>query len=348
MRPELKELLWSRFPQFYGRNPHLRNPSAPFSSDLKDGSFPLVLAVSNVLEWHAERSGLSQLHIQKIEMLRGALHCHVSGGDQFVRGATNAATRMSLAVSAISGTPGRLMTKEHEPDLTLAPGELDGYEPVPARLLHGDGPPIGAGRPGALKALGKRWAQHVAQDLDVPRGWVDIADVLLAAFKETSGRVAWIRAWQGGAVGQLSVAWDAARSSPYQDGVIAFAINMAALTDPETGACGPVDDAGSPEWWRRVAGAGAMPPLPWGGHDFNGFWCSRPDSVSGPLPGHPSAGPLITATHGEDGSMQVRFSPSVAHTLRQMARWHAGRGCAAMLALLLGLQADDCCTEPSP
>jgi hypothetical protein len=177
----------------------------------------------------------------------------------------------------------------------------------------------------------------VGQDINVPPGWADVVDVLLAAFSDTPHLVSSVRAWHHGAVGQLVVARDSAHSSSYQDGVVAFAVSMAALIDPVTGACGPVDDNGAPEWWRRLAGEHGTVPVPWGSYDGDGAWRSRVDSVSGPAPGHPSAGSLIDAVHREAGDMQISLKPTVAQAMREAARRRGARGCAALMAELLGL-----------
>ena len=346
MRPDLEELLRSQFPVLYGRSPWLGDTGpAPFSPELGDGWFAILHALSRVLERHADQAGLDRFQILRIAPLpRGGLHCHTSWEDQFVQGAVDAARHMSLAVSAVSGMPGRPMVSSDGRRLILAPGEANGCQPVPARALRPYRAPVGAGRPGSLKWLGRRWDRLVALDIDIPAGWADVANVVLTAFAATPDLIDWIRAWHGGAVGQLIVGWDAQRSSPHQDGAVAFAVSMAALVDPATGACGPVDDTGAPHWWRRVAGWHAALPFPWGGYDGEGVWRSREDSVSGPAVGHPSAGSLIAAIHREAGDMQVSIRPSVAQVVREMARHRGADGCAALLAELLGLSF----VEPSP
>ncbi|MCB4824271.1 hypothetical protein [Roseicella aerolata] len=337
MRPELEELLRSRFPVLY-RYGAGRRDSGPkqFSPDLGDGRFAVLSAVSGVLERHVDQAGLDQFQIQRIAPRRGGMHLYCSGGDHFARGATDAALHMSLALSELTGRPGRLMFNERGEYCTIAPGELDGCEPVSARAMRPYRPPVGAGGRRALTLLGQRWGHLVDQDIDVPPGWADVVDVLLTAFANTPHLVGCVRAWHGGAVSQLAVAWDTAHSSPYQDGVVTFAVSMAALIDPVTGACGPVDDNGSPEWWRRLAGGHGTVPVPWGGYDGDGAWRSRVDSTPGPAPGHPS-GSLIVADHREAGDMQISLKPTVAQAMREAARQRGARGCAALMAELLGL-----------
>jgi hypothetical protein len=230
-----------------------------------------------------------------------------------------------------------MMVNERGEYCTIAPGELDGCQPVSARVMHPYRSPVGAGGRSALSMLGRRWGRHVGQDIDVPPGWADVVDVLLTAFSDTPHLVGSVRAWHRGAVGQLTVARDSAHSSSYQDGVVAFAVSMAALIDPVTGDCGPVDNNGSPEWWRRQAGEHGTVPVPWGSYDGDGAWRSRVDSVPGPAPGHPSAGSLIVADHREAGDMQISVKPTVAHAMREVARRRGAPGCAALVAELLGL-----------
>jgi hypothetical protein len=338
MRPELEELLRSGSSVLYRYGPW-RGDSGPkqFSPDLGDGRFAILSAVSSVIERHVDQVGLGQFQIQRVAPGRGGMHLYCSGGDHFIRGATDAALHMSLAVSELTGKPGRMMVNERGEYCTIAPGELDGCQPVSARVMHPYRSPVGAGGRSALSMLGRRWGRHVGQDINVPPGWADVVDVLLAAFSDTPHLVSSVRAWHHGAVGQLVVARDSAHSSSYQDGVVAFAVSMAALIDPVTGACGPVDDNGAPEWWRRLAGEHGTVPVPWGSYDGDGAWRSRVDSVSGPAPGHPSAGSLIVADHREAGDMQISVKASVAQTMREAARRRGARGCAALMAEWLGL-----------
>jgi hypothetical protein len=220
--------------------------------------------------------------------------------------------------------------------VNLAPGELDNCQPAPAHTMRDSVVPVGAGNPRSLKLLGQRRGHLVAQDIDVPPGWSDIVNVLLAAFSKSPGRIDWVRGWCRGLVGQLVVGLDAKRSHAYQLGAVAFAANVAAFIDPVTGACGPVNDSGLPEWWQRLAGSHAGLPEPWGTYNASGLWCSRIDSYTGLIPGHP-AGSLMVAAHHEAGSIQLSVKPSVAHTMREKARRQDGIGCAALLAEMISL-----------
>ncbi|SDB22533.1 hypothetical protein [Belnapia rosea] len=335
MRPELELLLRSRFPVLYRYGAGRRDGGAKqFSPNLGDGRFAILTAVSDVLERHMDEAGLDQFQILRIAPQRGGMHFYCSGGDRFAQGATDAASHMSLALSEQTGRPGRLMFNERGDYCTVAPGELDGCEPVSARAMRPDRPPVGAGGRRALTLLGQRWGHIVSQDIDVPAGWTDVVDVLLTAFANAPHLVGCVRAWHGGAVGQLVVAWDTGHSSPYQDGVVAFAVSMAALIDPATGACGPVDDNGSPEWWRRLEGGHGTVPVLWGGYDGDGAWRSRVDSIPGPAPGHPS-GSLIVADHREAGDMQISLKPTVAQAMRKAACQRGVSSCAALMAELL-------------
>ncbi|WP_043341999.1 hypothetical protein [Belnapia moabensis] len=337
MRPELQQLLRSRFPILY-EHPLGRpeEDSTPFKPEIGDGWFAILLALSGVLDRHVGAAGLDRLQVVRIQSLpRGGLHCYVIGQDNFVRGAVNAAFHMSLAVSSLSGRPGRPMVNSDGETFILAPDEVDGHKPAPARFLEPYRAPIGAGRPQALNLLGRRWSCLVSKDIDVPAGWVDVADVVLSAFSDKPEQFDRIQAWHDGAVGQLVVGWDPVRGTASQAGAVAFAVSMAALVDPVTGASGPVDNEGAPEWWRHPNGASAAPPVPWGIYDSDGDWHSREDLVAGPIDKHSSIGALVSATHWETGGLQISLKPSVAQVMRQMASKDGADGCAAMLAKFL-------------
>lgn len=342
MRPRLEQILRRRYPSLYDHAP--RKPgkeSAPFSTDLGDGCFAILLALSEVIDRHARAAGMDHLEVLKISPGRhGGLHYHLIREDHFIRGAITAANHLSLAVSTLSGRPGRPMVSRSKDTVVLAPDEVDGHEPVPPHYLRPLRPPIGAGQARALSLLGRRWGDWVEHGISVPAGWVDLADVVLTAFARQRCRIDWIRAWDDGATGQLIVEWDRYRTSATEAGAVAFVVTMAALTDPVTGASGPVDDTGAPTWWRNSTGGLAELPVPWGTYDSTGAWCSREDMVSGPAPGHPSAGALAKVAHGAAGDMQLTLKPHLAQVMRQAARQSGGDGCAAFLSRMLGAQPD--------
>jgi hypothetical protein len=342
MRPVLEEILRRRYPSLYDRAPRKSGKeSAPFSPELGDGCFAILLALSEVIDRHAAAAGMEHLEILRISPGgRGGLSYHLIREDRFIRGAIAAASHLSLAVSAVSGRPGRPMFKRGEDAVALAPDEVDGHEPVPAHYLRPLRPPIGAGQPRALGLLGRRWGDRVDQDISVPAGWADLADVVLTAFARQRHRIDMIRAWGDGATGQLIVEWDRYRTSATEAGAVAFVSTMAALTDPVTGTSGPVDDTGAPSWWRTIAGEQAELPVPWGSYDSTGAWHSREDMVCGPAPGHPSAGALAKAAHGSAGEMQLTLKPHVAQVMRETARKSGQDGCAAFLTKMLGVPSD--------
>lgn len=339
MRLELEEILRRRYPSLYEeRKGEADRDRAPFSPKLGDGWFAIELALSEVMDRRAMATGLDHLRILKMAPNpRGGLHCHHYGQDPFIRGAVQAAYHLSLAVSEVSGQPGRLMSKDNAGGITLAPSEADGHEPVPIRYLRPLRTPLGAGQLRALNALGRRWGHIVDQDISVPAGWADLVDVVLTAFSRENHSINWIRSWDNGAAGQLVVGWECGRHREYLAGAVDFATSMAALTDPLTGASGPVDDAGLPAWFSRLAGAHAGVPVPWGTYDGEGLWHSRQDIVSGPLPGHPSAGAVAKAVHGENGEMLLTLKPHAAQAVRQAARVLGEDGCAAFLTRMLAV-----------
>lgn len=348
MRPELEEILRRRYPSLYDLSEGGADKDrSPLSPELGDGWFAILLALSDVMDRHATTVGLDHLRILKMApMPRGGLDCHYYGQDHFIRGAVKAAYHMSLAVSSVSGQPGRLMVKDKECSFPLAPGEVDGHMPVHVRYLKPLRTPIGAGQSRALGALGRRWGHVVDHDISVPAGWADVADVVLTAFSLGNCRIDWIRSWDDGAVGQLTVGWEPGEARTSLAGAVAFATSMAALTDPVTGASGPVDDAGVPAWYRRIAGNHAMPPVPWGTRDADGRWISRDDIVCGPLPGHLSMGAMAKVVHGENGGMQLTLKPHLAQAMRQAAQ-ASGDSCASFLTRMLGMLPDTADEPPA-
>jgi hypothetical protein len=249
---------------------------------------------------------------------------------------------MSTTVSVLTGKPGHLVSDEKRNYFVLAPDENPGHLEVVRTGGRHFRRLIRSGEPVSLRDLGRRWGTVVAHDIHVPPGWVTLADLILTAFNHSGHDVVdWIRVWESGTVGQLVVHWDAARAMPYHGGVVAFAVALAAYVDPETGACGPVSDAGIPTWRRCSTIPDAEPAQSWGGYDADGRWLSRDDSVTGPAFGHQSAGSLLTAKHAEDGGIVITVKPTVAHALRRLTREHGVDGCASLVAEWIGLTGID-------
>ncbi|WP_439598757.1 hypothetical protein [Falsiroseomonas sp.] len=338
MRHELEQLLRARFPVLY-RDADERGQERPpiFGSDLGDGWFAILQALSEVLAARVERAGLKNIRVLRIERLEGGMQAHFSGEDAFVDGAAAAASHLSFAVSMQSGKPGRLMTNDIGELCTLAPGELEGWKPVPKAAKRRHPAPVGADGARALRLLEQRYEHLINDGIDIPPGWANLAEVVLAPFLVSTNEVELIAAWDSGSVGQLVVSRNRQHLSPYESGAIAFAVRMAALTDPGTGACGPVDDKGVPDWWRRLAGPTGAHPTPWGVYSGDGVWRPRKDIFSGPVSCHPRPTPVIRAHHFESGAVQLTIYKGAANVMRGMARRHGKPGCAALLAELLRL-----------
>ncbi|MBU8546086.1 MULTISPECIES: hypothetical protein [Roseomonadaceae] len=338
MRRELEQLLLSRFPALYRDTGECGQERPPiFGADLGDGWFAILQALSEVLAERVEQAQLENVRVLRIERLEGGMQAHVSGEDAFVRGAAAAASHMSFAVSMQSGKPGRLMTNDGGELRALASGELEGWKPVPKAAKRRHPAPVGADGTRALRLLEQRYEHLINDGIDLPSGWANLAEVVLAPFLVSTNEVELIAAWDSGSACQLIVSRKRKHLSPYQSGGIAFAVRMAALTDPQTGACGPVDAEGVPDWWRRIAGPGGPHPTPWGVYNGDGVWRPRKDIFSGPASCHPRPKPVIRAHHFESGAVQLTIHKGAANVMRGMARRHGKPGCAALLAELLRL-----------
>jgi hypothetical protein len=189
------------------------------------------------------------LAFQVKEKLAG-LRFYLHNADDFIGGAAQLAGRYSHKVSELSGRPGILQVNNGY-YRTLAVDERPGYEPIP----NTEYPALDAGLPGALDRLRARHRLHLPGGIEVPGGWADLVDEFVQAqvavpFQDDRGPdPARLAAIATVGDGTLAVTW-AGEPTLEQRGQAEFAREMVRRIDPASGAIGPVDDTGSPEWTR--------------------------------------------------------------------------------------------------
>ena len=246
MRGALENLLFHRYPVLYRDRDEPRSRTLmSFGFTHGDGWFAIVDVLSQLVTQRSRRA----LAFQVKEKL-GGLRFYLRSADDFIGGAAQLAERYSYKVSELSGRPGLLQINEGY-YRTLAVGERPGYEPVPGAAY----PALGAGLPGALDRLRDRHRLHVPGGSDVPDGWADLVDEFIQAQVARLSRddrgpdPAALAAIATAGDGTLVVTW-AGEPTLEQRGQAEFARAMARRIDPASGAIGPVDDAGLPEWAR--------------------------------------------------------------------------------------------------
>ncbi|MCO6415869.1 hypothetical protein JYK14_06725 [Siccirubricoccus sp. KC 17139] len=250
MRDALEQLLFHRYPGFYvGRHMPLTENFMAYGFTHGDGWFAIVDVLSGLAIQMMNRTGKRIIASQIKEKL-GGLRFYVRRADEFVGGARALGERYSYRVSELSGRPGVLQVGDGH-YCTLAPGERAGYHPVEPR----DTPLLGVGEPGALDRLRAEYGAHVPGGIDVPDGWVDLVqefiheDVVFPAKRNGRQEMAQLASVGTDQDGALVIVWTG-EPTLEQQGRAAFARAMASRIDPVSGATGPVDDAGVPEWAR--------------------------------------------------------------------------------------------------
>jgi hypothetical protein len=254
MRDALEQLLFHRYPGFYvGRHMPLTENFMAYGFTHGDGWFAIVDVLSGLATQMMSRTGnriiASQVK-QKLGGLRFHMRGYMRGIDAFMGGARALGERYSYRVSELSGRPGVLQVGDGH-YCTLALGERAEYRPVEGV----DTPLLGVGEPGALDRLREGYGDHLPGGIDVPDGWVDLVqefiheDVVFPAGRHGQQGMARPASITTASDGALAIVW-AGEPTLEQQGRAAFARAMASRVDPVSGAIGPVDDAGIPEWAR--------------------------------------------------------------------------------------------------
>ena len=191
MRTSLSLLLTRRYPRLYGSSDGGRD--FLFAHD--DGWFAILDALSETLVLNAVAEGRSPRPVEQVKEKLGTLRFYFGDG-AFDDGAIALAEEMSGRLCEVTGRPGRLGSRAGW-RATRAPG-LDGIK-YAEPFVNDDGrmgtPPLGftsaemrAWRADVLVPEGQEVAQKSI--LDVPNGWMDLADGLLCRLSDLQ---AWSR-----------------------------------------------------------------------------------------------------------------------------------------------------------
>jgi hypothetical protein len=214
-----------------------------------DGWFAIVDVLSGLAAEVMDRTG-KRIIASQVKQKLGGLRFYMRPRDEFMEGARGLGERYSYRVSELSGRSGVLQVGDGH-YCTLAPSERVGYAPVEME----DVPPLGMGQPGALDRLRVMHGADLPGGIDVPDGWVDLVqafiheDVVLPARRNGRHGMAQLTSVAATPDSALDIVWTS-EPTLEQQGRAAFARAMASRVDSMSGAIGPVDEAGIPEWAR--------------------------------------------------------------------------------------------------
>jgi hypothetical protein len=261
MRQALDDLLCSRYPDLYADRHLDASRSAMAWGFPGDGWFAIIDTLSAELTRAAEVDGSATEPAKQVKEKFGTLRFYVSTS-QRGSGAIDMAEEMSSRLCENTGHPGRL---GHRGGLLLtrAPGVVEGSVSVDVGEKDKAGrmtvPPLGFSAADMLA-----WRAGVLDGpVDIPDGWLDLVDGMLRQLSHGShvvvpetvsisiGRrdsnaddgaapVVVSRIYASNGVMRVNYMG----GGPYTDGVVAMAIGLSLLIDPETGIAGPVGDNG--------------------------------------------------------------------------------------------------------
>lgn len=248
MRRNPSILLTRRYPALYGSS----NAERGFAFEHDDGWFAILDALSETLMSKAEAESRPPQRVGQVKEKLGTLRFYFGSGEAD-DGAIAMAEEMSGRLCEVTGRPGRLGSRAGW-RATRMPG-LDGIE-FAGPFVHDDGR-MGIPRLGFTSDEMRAWRADVLAPedqnaarrvLDVPVGWMDLADGLL---RRLSDLQAWSRRRPPGT--SIRVHRLALGPSGFMDveyvggeafvgGAIAMAVALSRRLDPTTGATEPIQD----------------------------------------------------------------------------------------------------------
>ena len=233
MNPELEVALFERYPEILPGLGDRSSPSFKYGCEHRDGWYPLLDAVCEVLMERAMAIGTRPPQAVQIKQKFGGLRFyarHVE--DEYMFEAISMAELHSFRLCEITGGPGRL-SKSGGSYSTVARGiEIDEFEWVAAEAPPL--PPLTVEE--ATSYLVRKWPSTVRCVPRITGGWLDLVSTLVDWVSERTRTdpdhdVAFeeLREHEGELVVSLRQAVDA------DQGSITFAKAMARRTDPVTG-----------------------------------------------------------------------------------------------------------------
>jgi hypothetical protein len=236
MKESLGLNLYSRWPAvFRGRRKPPTKTLMAYGCEHDDGWYAILDGLCEVLTAHAGDLGRQPPEAMQVKEKWAGLRFYTAGpADEFDHGAISMAEAISFRICEMTGTPGRLCTRGGLIYLTLAPSAASrGFVPV-AEDAERPLPPVP--EPGRL--LAAKWPKVLAGPVELPGGWYDVADVLLACVSHPPigdenvavARVVALHQEDWRLVVRLG------GGSPREMGMVAFAAVMSTRIDPSTGA----------------------------------------------------------------------------------------------------------------
>lgn len=232
MNDDLERDLFRRWPAvFRGHRKPLTESLMGWGCTHSDGWYSILDALCEVLSRHAKELGRQPPEAVQVKEKFGGLRFYCQGPtDEFDHGAITMAEALSVRVCETTGLPGR-MSAVHGYYATRSPlaAERDGFTPMNSELER-PLPPV----PDAGRLLAAKWPEMLAAPIDVPPGWYDIVDVLLACLTHTKtdddARVVELRQEDE----RLIVHVD--NDHPRLQGIVAFTAAMSTRVSQTTGA----------------------------------------------------------------------------------------------------------------
>jgi len=222
MTPELENLLYNRYPDFFARhNWSTQESSMAWGCATSDGWFSLIDAVGETIIDDAKATGRPVPQASQVKEKFGGLRIYLGAGNEFDHAVVDIAEGLSFWTCEVTGRPGGLVNcggyiQTLCPEVALQRG-ISIRVPVP--------------RPSARS---KRLRPILKGPIDVPRGWLRIVNcMLLGLLHHTGGTPISIDriATEGD---HLRVAAD--NLTTVATGIITFCQAIARRTDRKTGA----------------------------------------------------------------------------------------------------------------
>ena len=220
MTPELQNLLYSRYPEFFIQHPWSASESCmAWGCAVHDGWFALVDACAETITGRAKQAGRRVSQVIQIKEKFGGLRIYIRPLDDFDFAATMCAEALSYWVCEVTGRPGRLTVD-------------DGwYKTRCAKMARQYGAMFRSTMP---RPSSRKYPSILAGAVEVPYGWRRLVDCMLGTISRMDKAPFTIE--------RITIADDSlvvftkGPASDFSEGAIAFAKEVARRTDQTTGA----------------------------------------------------------------------------------------------------------------
>lgn len=241
----LDDLLCARYPALYAdRHGDKQSTSMCWGFELGDGWFAIIDALSEVLTFQAKSAGVACPVAQQVKQKLGSLRFRIEAPEAG-RHTIALAEEMSRRICEVSGQPGRLCCFGRRRTATLSSGirssGVFGGQKVSVAATEAD--PMTGGMDVPPLAFGlddmARWrADVLAGPVEVPVGWLDLADALLHVVQRERMplKPASIRHIGRGVTGERAMNVEWAENGPPLEGLSAMASALSQRIDPASGA----------------------------------------------------------------------------------------------------------------